>query len=115
MATLRFSRVSRARYTSPMPAASAGGTISYGPSFVPEARVIGARNYSPVRRAAVDATTLATKLLWLIPRDGPDPLFLQVDSLSFHVVQIFAGQVTVRAGETMLPFFWNSSVRKAER
>ena len=58
MATLRFSRVSRARYTSPMPTASAGGTISYGPSFVPEATVIGARNYNPVRRAAVDATTL---------------------------------------------------------
>jgi hypothetical protein len=61
MATLRFRRVSRARYTSPMPGASAGGTISYRPSFVPEATVIGARNYSPVRRAAVDATTLATK------------------------------------------------------
>jgi len=38
MAMLRFSRVSRARYTSPMPAAAAGGTISYGPSFVPEAQ-----------------------------------------------------------------------------
>jgi hypothetical protein len=47
MAASRFSRVSRARYTSPMPAASAGGTISYGPSFVPEATVIGARNYNP--------------------------------------------------------------------
>jgi hypothetical protein len=41
-----------------MPAASAGGTTSYGPSFVPEATVIGARNYNPVRRAAVDATAL---------------------------------------------------------
>jgi hypothetical protein len=59
MATLRFSRVSRARYTSPMPGRiRCGGTISYGPSFVPEATVIGARNYNPVRRAAVDATTL---------------------------------------------------------
>src|ERR1700681_500644 len=28
-------------------------------SFVPEATVIGARNYNPVRQAAVDATTLA--------------------------------------------------------
>jgi hypothetical protein len=26
-------------------------------------------------------------LLWLIPLDGHDPLFLQVDSLSFHLVQ----------------------------
>ena len=59
MAASRFSRVSRARYTSPMPTASAGGTISYGPSIVPEATVIGARNYNPVRQAAVDATTLA--------------------------------------------------------
>jgi hypothetical protein len=42
----------------PCRAASAGGTISYGPSFVPEATVIGARNYNPVRRAALDATTL---------------------------------------------------------
>ena len=27
-------------------------------------------------------------LLWLVPPDGHDPLFLQVDSLSFHLVQI---------------------------
>ncbi|MGC2229441.1 MAG: hypothetical protein WA254_07510, partial [Candidatus Sulfotelmatobacter sp.] len=27
-------------------------------------------------------------LLWLVPLDGHDPLFLQVDSLSFHLVQI---------------------------
>jgi DNA-binding NarL/FixJ family response regulator len=26
-------------------------------------------------------------LLWLVPLDGHDPLFLQVDSLSFHLVQ----------------------------
>jgi len=38
-----------------MPAASAGGTTSYGPSFMPEATVIGARNYNPVRQAAVDS------------------------------------------------------------
>ena len=61
MATSRFSRVSGARYTSPMPPAPAGATILYGPSFVPEARVIGACNYNPVRQAAVDATTLGDK------------------------------------------------------
>ncbi len=27
-------------------------------------------------------------LLWLVPLDGHDLLFLQVDSLSFHLVQI---------------------------
>jgi hypothetical protein len=27
-------------------------------------------------------------LLWLVPLDWHDPLFLQVDSLSFHLVQI---------------------------
>jgi hypothetical protein len=52
MAASRFSRVSRA------PIHLTHGTIFYGPSFVPEATVIGARNYNPVRRAAVDATTL---------------------------------------------------------
>jgi hypothetical protein len=26
-------------------------------------------------------------LLWFVPLDGHDPLFLQVDSLSFHLVQ----------------------------
>jgi len=27
-------------------------------------------------------------LLWFVPLDGHDPCFLQVDSLSFHLVQI---------------------------
>src|SRR5882724_10123043 len=46
-ATSRPSLVSRARYTSPIPPAPSGATISYGPSFVPEVRAIRARNYSP--------------------------------------------------------------------
>src|SRR5208337_3063393 len=46
MATFRPSRVSRARYTSPMPPAPNGDWISYGPSFVPEVSPIRARNYS---------------------------------------------------------------------
>jgi hypothetical protein len=29
------------------------------------------------------------RLIWLVPLYGHDPLFLQVDSLSFHLVQIF--------------------------
>src|SRR6266481_2748932 len=40
IATLRPSCISRARYTSPMPPAPSGSTISYGPSFVPEVRAI---------------------------------------------------------------------------
>src|SRR5437667_11359679 len=36
IATVRSRRESRARYTSPMPPAPTGLTISYGPSFVPE-------------------------------------------------------------------------------
>ena len=35
MATSRFSRESRARYTSPMPPAPMAAEISYGPNFVP--------------------------------------------------------------------------------
>lgn len=42
MATVRSSRVSRARYTSPMPPVPAGAMISYGPSFVPATSVITA-------------------------------------------------------------------------
>src|SRR5271154_95568 len=50
MATSRFNRVSRARYTSPMPPAPSGDWISYGPSLVPTVRVICARNYSLPRK-----------------------------------------------------------------
>src|SRR5437773_7876144 len=42
MATARSSRVSRARYTSPIPPAPMGATISYGPRRLPEARFTGA-------------------------------------------------------------------------
>jgi serine/threonine protein kinase len=45
-ATSRPSFVSRARYTFPIPPAPSGATISYGPSFVPEARTMCARNYN---------------------------------------------------------------------
>src|SRR5215813_5879931 len=47
MATVRSRRVSLARYTSPIPPAPSGPTISYGPSFVPAVRAIGARDYKP--------------------------------------------------------------------
>src|SRR5215510_11211521 len=39
-ATSRLSRVSRPRYTSPVPPAPGGARISYGPSFVPDGRDI---------------------------------------------------------------------------
>src|SRR5215472_2846771 len=45
-ATSRPRRVSRARYTSPIPPAPSGESISYGPSLVPEVSPISARNYS---------------------------------------------------------------------
>jgi hypothetical protein len=45
MATSRESRVSFARYTSPIPPAPSEATISYGPSLVPEVRAIAARHY----------------------------------------------------------------------
>src|SRR5277367_6699083 len=41
IATTRFKRGSRARYTSPMPPAPMGARISYGPSFVPAKSAIG--------------------------------------------------------------------------
>src|SRR5580704_3813471 len=52
MATLRSRRVSRARYTSPIPPAPSGAPISYGPSFVPEGSPMVALGlYSPSRDA----------------------------------------------------------------
>ncbi len=46
IATSRPSRVSRARYTSPIPPAPASDNISYGPSLAPAVSAIDARNYS---------------------------------------------------------------------
>jgi hypothetical protein len=43
IATSRPSRVSRARYTSPMPPAPSSATIEYGPSCVPGVIVIATR------------------------------------------------------------------------
>src|ERR1700746_1479605 len=51
--TVRAHRLSLARYTSPIPPAPSGPTISYGPSFVPEMRGIIGRDYTaanPCRR-----------------------------------------------------------------
>ena len=45
IATSRPSLVSFARYTSPIPPTPSEGTISYGPSLVPEMRAILARHY----------------------------------------------------------------------
>src|ERR1700720_4549659 len=46
MATERSKRVSRARYTSPMPPAPRAATISYAPSLVPAERSMSGANYS---------------------------------------------------------------------
>src|SRR5262245_42998749 len=53
MATSRPRRVSRARYTSPIPPAPSGATIWYGPNRVPTAWAMGLTHY-------------------LIPRDGAE-------------------------------------------
>src|SRR5437773_10871808 len=50
MATARSSRVSRARYTSPIPPAPMGATISYGPRRVPEVIVTERDDYNGPRR-----------------------------------------------------------------
>src|ERR1700730_4240797 len=55
-ATVRSRRVSRARYTSPIPPAPSGETILYGPRFVPEVRAIRARHYSAAEAYSVDPT-----------------------------------------------------------
>src|SRR5215469_10254190 len=47
-ATSRPRRVSRARYTSPIPPAPSGPTTSYGPSLVPGTSAMIGRDYNPV-------------------------------------------------------------------
>src|SRR5215472_17588959 len=47
MATVLSSRVSFARYTSPIPPAPSGARIWYGPSFVPETRGMIVGDYIP--------------------------------------------------------------------
>src|SRR5271168_118846 len=55
IAISRPNRESRARYTSPMPPAPSGATISYGPNFVPALIPILARDYTPPRPLSVSA------------------------------------------------------------
>src|SRR6266850_3437567 len=45
IATVRPRRVSRARYTSPIPPAPSGETISYGPSLAPRVSATGLKLY----------------------------------------------------------------------
>src|SRR5881396_609285 len=68
MATLRSSRVSRARYTSPIPPAPMGATISYGPSRLPEARFTGAGQEYNVSASVPAGTTL--KRLQIVEKAG---------------------------------------------
>src|SRR5439155_18438957 len=56
-ATVRFSRVSRALYTSPKPPAPIDTIISYGPSFVPGLSVIVVARFY-IERPARRRTTL---------------------------------------------------------
>src|SRR5262249_3815539 len=54
--TVRSRRVSRARYTSPMPPAPIGETISYGPNRVPEAKAIFSHRWTDYT-SAIDGQT----------------------------------------------------------
>ena len=53
-ATSRFSFVSRARYTSPMPPAPSGERISYGPRRVPAVRAKQLLDYTGGRAAPTE-------------------------------------------------------------
>src|SRR5436309_15515081 len=77
IATLRPSRVSRARYTSPMPPAPSGARISYGPKQAPGARdIICCKSGDPTRcRTAWPMDNMPPSLLDLgrrLPPLGPD-------------------------------------------
>src|SRR5258708_40331143 len=60
MATVRSRRVSRARYTSPIPPAPSGETISYGPSLAPSVSATVAKLYLPKQNPA-DISCLQTQ------------------------------------------------------
>src|ERR1700730_11150008 len=67
IATVRSRRVSRARYTSPIPPAPSGATIWYGPSLVPWARVIGGQNYNLREHRTTPSPPLAAQWgLWFL-------------------------------------------------
>src|SRR5438034_3788373 len=94
IATQRSRRTSLARYTSPMPPAPSGETISYGPSLVPDVRAISARHYVPKQSGAADATRFVAKQkagYFLFARDStgnPDLSLQRLSALScFHRVQ----------------------------
>src|SRR3984893_8158163 len=59
IATVRSRRVSRARYTSPMPPAPADAMTSYGPSLVPGVRLMGGQNYNLSEHLMVFSSLLA--------------------------------------------------------
>src|SRR5215472_471379 len=66
-ATVLSSRVSFARYTSPIPPAPSGETISYGPSFVPETSGIIGRDYTPGHLAELTSllNCAASRVRWV--------------------------------------------------
>ena len=79
MATVRSNRVSRARYTSPIPPAPSGPTISYGPSFDPEVSVIIAGIIASETPGEIPST--ASVLIVRLPEnvDGHSKLDIVVD------------------------------------
>src|SRR6266581_906779 len=81
IATSRPSRVSRARYTSPMPPFPMGARISYGPRRVPAERGIGSCDYVISRRQETRSRmrVIAWALLALWSGDVLPPLLLAGD------------------------------------
>src|SRR5437773_12048775 len=84
MATVRPRRVSRARYTTPMPPAPSGAWISYGPRRVPVERDIElSLRFYPIRGG--DRTPISTMgalsdiIVCLKGRNGRDPRTLLAD------------------------------------
>ena len=86
MATVRSSRVSRARYTSPMPPAPIAAWISYGPSIVPEDKGMGG-NYSPERKGEALQTDILQRCTlshkWYMG-------FVRFHSFGFSATRVFA-------------------------
>src|SRR5436309_84169 len=68
IATVRPRRVSRARYTSPIPPAPSGETISYGPSLAPRVSVTVVKLYLPKQNAALVFTDARRRRMHAMPR-----------------------------------------------
>src|SRR5215468_7027326 len=75
IATSRLSRVSRARYTSPIPPAPRGARISYGPRRVPGPRDMGCQEDGAIvdtMRHRLEGAWLLRSQSWLTEKERND-------------------------------------------